>query len=75
MLIAYDFGDSVHVLDVDEFGVALPDSADVLPLDGDRDETLEGAGYRIVGGWTAHGEAEGAPVERRPAPTFPGGGF
>jgi hypothetical protein len=66
MLIAYDFGDSVHVLDVDEFGVALPGSADVLPMDSSRDETLDGAGYRILGDWTAHGEAEGVSVERQP---------
>jgi hypothetical protein len=63
-LIAYDFGASIHILDVDEDGVAAPDTANVLPLDGDRDETLADAGYRTVSDWTMQGDAEGATVER-----------
>lgn len=65
MLIAYDFGDTIHILDVED-GVALPDSVDVVTMRGDRDETLDDAGYRVVGDWTMQGECEGAPVERQP---------
>jgi hypothetical protein len=64
-LIAYDFGDTIHVLDIDDQGAAPPDSANVLPLDGDRDETLDNAGYRTVGQWAQQGEAEGITVETR----------
>jgi hypothetical protein len=62
--VAFDFGDSLHVMDVDAHGVHDPDSVEVLPMNGTRDDTLAAAGYRIVSDWTQQGDAEGATVER-----------
>lgn len=62
--VAYDLGDAVHVMDVDQHGAHDPDSVEVLPLDGDRDDALAAAGYRTVGEWTQQGDAEGVTVER-----------
>ncbi|WP_435110185.1 hypothetical protein [Nocardiopsis synnemataformans] len=62
--VAYDFGNELHVMDIDAAGVWVEGTDEVLPMDGDRDETLEGAGYRTVGEWTRQGEADGITVER-----------
>lgn len=61
---AYDFGDEIHIMDIDAFGVWVEGTDEVLPLDGDRDETLERAGYRITGIWSMRGEVEGVEIER-----------
>lgn len=62
--VAYDFGNEIHVMDIDSAGVWVEGTEEVLPLDGDRDETLEAAGYRTAGEWVAQSEAEGITVER-----------
>lgn len=62
--MAYDFDGELHVMDIDAFGAYVEGSVEVLPLDGDRDMTLEGAGYRTHGGWKEEGEAEGITVSR-----------
>lgn len=63
--VAYDFGGSIHVMDIDAAGVWVEGTDEVLPLNGDRDETLEAAGYRTVGDWVMQGEVEGITVERQ----------
>lgn len=62
--MAYDFGDALHVMDVDQHGAHDPATVEVLPMNGDRDDTLAAAGYRPAGEWTQHGDAEGVVVER-----------
>lgn len=64
---AYDFDAELHIMDIDAFGAYVEGTVEVLPLDGDRDNTLENAGYRTVGGWEMQGEAEGITVERQEA--------
>lgn len=63
--MAYDFDTEVHVIELDEFGAATTNDAIVLGmLPAGRDETLTDAGFRIVGSWTVHGDADGVEVRR-----------
>lgn len=63
--MAYDFGNEIHVLALDEFGAEAGVEAVLGTLTAGRDETLESAGFRLVGSWTSHGEAEGVEVQRQ----------
>ncbi|MEU3020071.1 hypothetical protein ABZ635_22050 [Nocardiopsis sp. NPDC007018] len=65
--VAYDFGTELHIMDVDERGVYVDGTAEVLPHAGDRDSTLQDAGYQTHGEWVMQGEAEGITVERQEA--------
>ena len=49
---------------IDAHGAYVDGTVEVIPLDGDRDMTLEGAGYRTHGGWLMQGETEGVTVTR-----------
>lgn len=60
--MAYDFGDSIHVLELDEFGAAVGD-ATVIALTAGRDERLLACGWRVRGPWSMQGEVLGAVVE------------
>lgn len=62
--VAYDFGTELHIMDIDAHGAYVDGTVEVIPLDGDRDMTLEGAGYRTHGGWLMQGETEGVTVTR-----------
>ncbi|PRX92001.1 hypothetical protein [Allonocardiopsis opalescens] len=63
--VAYDFGEELHIMDVDGFGVHDPASVEVIALDGrGRDAALKAAGYAAAGGWVRQGEAEGVTVLR-----------
>jgi hypothetical protein len=65
--MAYDFGNEIHILELDEFDAAVEGSPlDLLGvLPSGRNETLEAAGYRIIGHWDMQGEVEGVEVAAR----------
>lgn len=62
--IAYDFGDELHIMDLDGQGVAIEGSVETAPAPDGPDQALVRAGYRRSGPWERHGEAMGATVEK-----------
>lgn len=68
--VAYDFGGSIEVLELDELDAAVSDKpVAVVEIGADRNEQLRIAGWRVTGSWTRNGEwPEAAAVVRADEP-------
>jgi hypothetical protein len=63
--MAYDFGDEIHILELDEAGVTTAtDTVCLSMLTTGRDDTLAEAGWHLVGAWSMQGEVEGVEVRQ-----------
>ncbi|KAK1176697.1 hypothetical protein B7755_052125 [Streptomyces sp. NBS 14/10] len=63
--VAYDFGPTVRVIDLDANGAWIAETETVVKVGvGGRTAALFDAGYRLLGEWTKCGEAASVEVLR-----------
>ncbi|GAA3731448.1 hypothetical protein HDA32_005678 [Spinactinospora alkalitolerans] len=65
--VAHDFGDRIRIIAVDPQSAQSHhqfDDAHEVSMGGDRDSTLDAAGYRRIGEWSKEGDHDAARVER-----------
>lgn len=63
--MAYDFGNEIHIIELNELGAHDGSPATVFDLlpEG-RDATLEAAGFRSIGRWSMQDICEGIEVTK-----------